>query len=78
VVFKATEIAAPGEIQITKLILLSLSSGSPDAREGAIYVLGALGKAVIPCLEEILKAEPERHEIRRILDEVRGRAGTNP
>ena len=53
-------------------IIESLTSDSPDAREGAVYVLGALGKAVIPCLEEILKAQPERREIKRILDEIRG------
>ena len=59
-------------------IVESLSSSSPDAREGAVYVLGALGKAVIPCLEEILKAQPERHEIKRILDEIRGSTPTGP
>ncbi|OGQ78801.1 MAG: hypothetical protein A3F90_15195 [Deltaproteobacteria bacterium RIFCSPLOWO2_12_FULL_60_19] len=53
------------------VIIESLASDSPDAREGAVYALEALGKAVIPCLEEILKAEPERREIRRILDEIR-------
>ncbi len=53
-------------------VVESLSSNSPDAREGAVYALGALGKAVIPYLEEILKVEPDRHEIKRILDEIRG------
>ena len=52
-------------------VIESLSSDSPDAREGAVYVLGALGKAAVPFLEEVLKAEPERREIRRILDEIR-------
>lgn len=59
-------------------IVESLSSGSPDARDGAVYVLGALGKPVIPCLEEILKAKPDRQEIKRILDEIRAAAGNNP
>ena len=59
-------------------IIGSLTSDSPDAREGAVYALGALGKAVIPFLEEILKAQPERREIRRILDELRETARGNP
>src|SRR3990167_5350463 len=52
-------------------VVESLSSDSPDAREGAVYVLGALGKAAVQFLEEVLKDEPERREIRRILDEIR-------
>ena len=53
-------------------VIESLTSDSPDAREGAVYALGVLGKAVVPCLEEILKIEPQRREIRRVLDEIRG------
>lgn len=52
-------------------VLEALSGSSPDAREGAVYALGAMGREIIPVIEELLARNPDREDLRRILVEIR-------
>jgi HEAT repeat protein len=54
--------------------LEALAGASPDAREGAVYVLGAMGREIVPILEKRLAREPTRADLRRILEEIKTRA----
>jgi HEAT repeat protein len=57
-----------------EVIVEVLANPSPDAREGAVYALGAMGKEIVPILEDLLAKSPERPELRRLLAEVRGQS----
>ena len=52
-------------------VLEALSSASPDAREAAVYVLGAMGKEILPFLDELLAHDPDRADLLRLREEIR-------
>lgn len=52
-------------------VLGALSGTSPDAREAAVYALGAMGKEVIPFLDELLARDPDRVDLLRLREEIR-------
>lgn len=54
-----------------KAALEVLLSASPDAREAAVYALGAMGSEVLPFIDELLAHDPDREDLVRLREEIR-------
>jgi len=66
------------DIEGLEALIEPLSGKSEDAREAAVYALGAIGSEAIPFLEEYLKKDPSKVEIRRLLRELCGESHDRP
>jgi len=54
-----------------KAALEVLLSASSDAREAAVYALGAMGSKVLPFIDELLAHDPDRKDLVRLREEIR-------
>lgn len=58
-------------------VLEAFSSPSPDAREAAVYALGAMGKEILPILDELLARDPHCIDLLRLREEIRAQSATS-
>lgn len=60
-----------------KAVLDALFGPSPDAREGAVYALGAMGREILPFLDELLARDPDRVDLLRLREEIRSQGSVS-
>jgi HEAT repeat protein len=66
------------DVEGLEALIEPLSGKSKDAREAAVYALGAIGSEAVPFLEDCLKKDPSKVEIHRLLRELRTETHDHP